>query len=238
MELSKEYNKEFEKNALTYRENIKSNKESLLEKKYNIFYPVIGKNYLNNNDLMILGRATNGWKPEFKFMDFKKSIIKTSIDYSQPEEKDECPFNWINENWGKMWRSAFWNVVYKLMIKNFERNDENWTWNLSWSNLMKIAPAEGGNPNGIEWEAQYEKSVDLFTLELNELKPKYVLMMTDFFTWGQYFLKRPGFEITKKYDDEYVEAIVNYNNTKIIVTVRPEGKLQEKFIKNVMDYIR
>lgn len=239
MMLSEKYNSTFSENAITFRENIKCEDQSLIEKKYALCYPIIGKEYLPNMDFLIIGRATNGWKPKFRFNEFDESIIEQSIKFSQSENEGECALEWINRNWLKnqIYRSSFWNVVYKLMIK-LGKTDENWTWNIAWSNLMKIAPASGGNPEGFEWEAQYEKSVDLFLMELNELNPKYVLMMTVFFFWAQYFLKRDGFEITRIYDDKFVEAVVNYENTKIIVTSRPERKPQEEFVESVVEHLQ
>lgn len=56
-----------------------------------------------------------------------------------------------------------------------------------WSNLLKIAPFECGNPKGILWRAQMgekELSIELFKKEIEEIQPKFAILMTnDYWAW-------------------------------------------------------
>jgi hypothetical protein len=60
----------------------------------------------------------------------------------------------------------------------YNRTDVNWNNIIAWSNLMKIAPADGGNPDADETETQQQYAAKLFIKELDDLKPRNVLIMT------------------------------------------------------------
>ncbi|MBK9597361.1 MAG: hypothetical protein IPO60_03280 [Flavobacteriales bacterium] len=59
---------------------------------------------------------------------------------------------------------------------------------------MKIAPAEGGNPDMSEYAAHEPKAVELFQLELDELKPKYAIVLTNW-EWAEPFINHLGIEL-------------------------------------------
>ncbi len=61
----------------------------------------------------------------------------------------------------------------------YNRTDENWNNIIAWRNLMKIAPADGGNPDADERQAQQQYAAKLFIKELDDLKPRNVLIMTN-----------------------------------------------------------
>ena len=82
---------------------------------------------------------------------------------------------------------------------------------------MKIAPVNGGNPNQEEINAQIEYASKLFKKEIEDLAPKNVLIMTNFKKWAEPVLT--GAEIQFKIiNGNFVEAIGNYNDSRIIVT--------------------
>jgi len=198
--------------------------DALIEKQFSLFYPSLGKNYLDKRELLVFGQATNGWSPKWFVHEVQadsNKLVAESIDYSN-EDEGKCPLEWVNEKWTEfnLSHSFFWNVTYKLVKAHYNKTDENWNNIIAWSNLMKIAPAYGGNPNPCEIEAQAENAANLFKQELDDLKPKNVLVITNLKTWARPILEKSKIEF-QQIDGEYAEAIGNYNGSRVIVTKRP-----------------
>lgn len=84
---------------------------------------------------------------------------------------------------------------------------------------MKISPHKKGNPNGKECEAQLKNCKELLKQEIEELEPKYVLLIVGL-DWGKSFFEFITPEIEYP-NNEIVKCIAEYNNSKIILTVRP-----------------
>jgi hypothetical protein len=206
----------------------------LLNKKYSLFYPIIGKEYYISRDLLVIGQATNGWHNAWttkKIASIKiDSIIKEAINYSQPE-KDDCPLNWVNTNWSKsgLYRSFFWNVIYKLIISQYKRTDGNWNEIMVWSNLIKIAPHDFGNPDIIEKEIQFKIASQLFEREIIDLQPKNVILFTNFKGWAEPVFDFLNIKFEKPNSDK-VEAQALYYDSNIIVVKRP-------YLANHMNYV-
>jgi hypothetical protein len=101
---------------------------------------------------------------------------------------------------------------------------------------MKIAPTNG-NPNSWEMEAQVDKAANLFKQELDDLKPKNVLIITNLKTWARPILEKAKIEFYQV-EGEYVEAIGNYNKTNIIVTKRPYiGGKHQPFVEEIRRHL-
>ena len=224
--LTTTYNKLFAQAVDTFCVNIIIKRgESAYDDKFTLFYPLIGKDFHINSDLVIYGQATNGWNSKFSPREVRtklNEIIKHSISESQ-EEGSKCSLEWINEHWTNkeynLFRSFFWNVTYKLVKSFYNRTDANWNNIIAWSNLMKIAPVNGGNPNQEEINAQIEYASKLFKKEIDDLAPKNVLIMTNFKKWAEPVLTGAGIQY-KIINGHFVEAIGNYNDSRIIVTKR------------------
>lgn len=238
--LSEKYQEQYEKTVKDFVENLK--KDKLKTKKYSLFFPMIGKDYFKKREILVMGIATNGWPNPWSCSSFKNSIIEKSINESLPEE-NMCAIDWVNEHWyDKNWRvrhSSFWQVTYKLIQAKYNCNDENWCCKMAWSNLYKIAPAYGGNPEiDIEWQSQYENCKKLFEMEIEELKPKNLLLITglDWVCWGEgHFIEEKKLEKHNK--NKYVKATGNFKNSNVIITIRPEYQNQEKFITEVIPFM-
>lgn len=221
--LTETYNGLFIGTLQNFAKNILATKDNdLIEKQFCLFYPTLGKNYLDKRELLVIGQATRGWSPEFRVHDVKTNynkLVAESIDFSSGEE-GRCPLEWVNEKWEEcnFSNSFFWNVTYKLVKAHYSKTDENRNNSIAWSNLMKIAPTYG-NPNSWEMEAQVDNAANLFKQELDDLKPKNVLIITNLKTWARPILEKAKIEF-HQVNGEYAEAIGNYNRTKIIVTKR------------------
>jgi hypothetical protein len=206
-------------------------------KQFSLFYPSLGKNYLENRELLVVGQAANGWFPKWYVQEVEGNdgkIVTESIGYSTDEE-GKCPLEWVNERWKEynLSRSFFWNVTYKLVKSHYGKTDENWNNIIAWSNLMKIAPADRGNPNSEEIEAQVDGAARLFRQEIIDLDPKNVLVVTNLKTWAKPILEKAEIQF-QRVDGQYAEAIGCYNKSKIIVTRRPFlGGKHQPFIDEI-----
>jgi hypothetical protein len=138
-----------------------------------------------------------------------------------------------------MYKSFFWNVTYKLVNKYYnEKNylsDNNWTRKMIWSNLYKIAPSERANPNDEECKMQEAGCVDLVKKELEEIKPKFCIVLTND-TWWEPFRKE--LKTTKRQINKIIESVETFNETKIIVTDRPFMGNNNKYVEEILNIIK
>ena len=227
---SKEYEILFEKNLSTFCKNIEQGSDSYyLERDYGLFFPSCGSNNKEKIKFIIYGQAVGrGWNnlPHYSVGNIDKAIISSVKEYLNTPDKDETnPLEWVQNNWSKpgwgMSRSFFWNVCYKLINKynDLPNDSPDWYNHLIWSNLMKIAPVESGNPDNIEWRAQLEKSILLFQQELEEVQPDYAILLTNW-DWAKDFLST-DYSIKMITDREFILAKGSLGKTKVIVTKRP-----------------
>ena len=190
-----------------------------------------------NGELMVVGRATNGWKTEFERKDMRCSNSRDEVAldaYSHAQASEGiCPLGWVtagpNEDNGyNAARSAFWQVARNLLraIKVADSEPNDWSSYLAWSNLYKIAPASGGNPGDALCDAQEEGCKKLFQAELRDFKPKRVLFMTGR-CWANTFLEKTATE-TKFKAAVHVEqcGTIVGNGLKVpyVITGHPQGK--------------
>ncbi len=117
-------------------------------------------------------------------------------------------------------------------MQQYGCDEKNWSNIMAWSNLFKIAPALGGNPNRkLEWQSQQKNCEQLFQMEIAELNPKNVVMITGL-DWAEGFVN----EYTE-INGNYVKAVAKIGNSNIIITIRPERKPQQAFLDEVAKYL-
>lgn len=106
-------------------------------------------------------------------------------------------------------RSDFWavirDVVGRLGIANVDE-DDNWPSHLIWSNLYKIAPFAGGNPDRELQTAQFNGCANLLAWELEEYRPRRLLFLTGWNKWADRFLERITQDLTLIEGRSFVEA--------------------------------
>jgi hypothetical protein len=228
------------------------------DKKYCLFYPSFG--VLNDGkslDFLMYGQAVNGWANDFSFGDkVDLEFVAEAAAYSNTiNEGDKSPLDWVNINWTnstklnankksqiegyQVFRSFFWNVCYKLVsdyYSNLEREDGLWCQNMAWSNLMKIAPKDSGNPNDEEYYAQIEPCVELFKMELDELKPRFAILLTNY-CWAEEFVNALKCESIAQNKEDNIQFIGQYNETNVIVTKRPFRGNSEVWVKELLGVI-
>ena len=242
---SEEYNSLFIRNYQQFSENIKkTNKNKLISKVYSLFFPSCGSKKKEDIQFIIYGQATNGWNPVFKVVHPSKHLLHAAIEYSNTTDPEEiCPIEWVQKKWTeyKLYNSFFWNVTYKLINRYNKEEDESNVWvnHIVWSNLMKISPAEGGNPYGKEWDSQFQGAKSLFTKEIEEIRPKFVIILTNW-DWANDFLAdNPGFSFNIETRYKFIQAKGEYNSkTKILVTKRPRVGDNESCVTEILDLIK
>ncbi len=83
---------------------------------------------------------------------------------------------------------------------------------------MKIAPVNGGNPSQEEINAQIVHASRLFKKEIEDLAPK-CFDHVKFQKWAEPILTGAGIQY-KMINSNFIEAIGNYSDSRIIVTKR------------------
>lgn len=145
--------------------------------------------------LMIVGRAVNGWDKECEWNQgyyansspidlVSKAYEKSLINQLEWVGESWSPKNKFDDNGKRNYNTAkspFWQLT-KHILKNItpekEWDENNWALRTIWSNLYKVAPAIGGNPNNTLCKLQLEFCKNILNYEINLNKPKYILFIT------------------------------------------------------------
>lgn len=142
--------------------------------------------------------------------------------------------------------SPFWNYSKDVWCK-LNGSDEKSAWynkwynNIIWTNLYRIAPTFGGNPNEKIKEAQFNACFELLKTEIKQNKPTHILFLTGYEGWYDRFDREfkkytndiGGYSF-KSVKNDYIEAYGSINDAKFVVAKRPELKNKDKFVKEVV----
>jgi hypothetical protein len=241
-QLSDEYIGLFRNNLQSFCSNIlEIGKSDLMDKQYSLFFPSFGTK--DKVQFIIYGQATNGWIPNFMVNNIKDSLVQEAVEYSNtynPGEKN--PLDWVNTMWGgdtNLARSFFWNVTYKLINKfnAFDNDSHEWCTKTMWSNLMKISPSKGSNPNNDEWNAQLEGSRLLLQKELEEIQPEFAIFLTNWNWVSDLFRHDDRFEINEHHSGEFIHGQGYYNKTRLIVAKRTFVGSNERCVKDIIEIL-
>ena len=228
------------------------------------FYPSFGTKQNEKCDLLFYGQALNGWTAGFDvFAETAQDKILHSVLTSNRyfAKLNHTPLDWVNVKWSnstfnlmaedeeaktfysdgsnyRTFRSFFWKVVFKLTSDFYGLDRTSWDWakKTVWSNLYKIAE-DGANPNYFLREQQIKTSAELVRQEIEELKPKYCIILTNY-EWWEPFKKLLG---TKSIPyDKALENILSFEqlyDTKFIVTTRPRFGSGEAHVSQLLKLI-
>lgn len=218
-------------------------------------YQLTGFSYmvgdLYKGDLFVVGRSVNGWTdgylPEELLLKKNQDNFLNSI-ITSTENKESCPMNWIIDAWGtnkhhyNTKRSAFWRVIRKLIVylSITSAESENWSSYLSWSNLYKISPCNGGNPANYLCSLQFDICYEILLLELYNLMPKKILLLTGW-DWANWFLNRMNLQKIEIMDSIYIDwtGFLKINSTKnpipLVVAKHPQGKPENNLVKDIFN---
>ncbi len=204
------------------------------------------KGNLYNRQLMVVGRAVNGWTDDTilpsqlaepdKRRRYSKIVKRNSSKGNFSEDARDCPMQWVQDYWQnpegyRTIDSAFWRVIRQVMEGlNIAFENDPWPSHLVWSNLYKVAPAEGGNPGNGLCHVQLKGCKSLFDTELNIYRPSRVLLLTGW-DWAGDFVKS---DCRTHRNAGFVEATGRRRRTRIVVAKHPQGKPEGEWVENVL----
>lgn len=208
------------------------------------------KGMQSKSDLMIVGRSVNGWSVDIQSQDFKNEIRRKKFIneiFKESNNDSKCHMHWVvdcwtNRNGYNTKRSAFWRVIYKTMLglNICSPNEVNWSSFVIWSNLYKISPASGYNPNDELCDLQRLFCQDILIEEFRQWQPKRIIFFTGK-NWFDWFFD--------KCDTVTLEGKVTPNNLvqfkgglrigqeaspiNIIVARHPQGKPEQRMTDEI-----
>lgn len=195
------------------------------------FLPRCGHKY--NGNLMVIGRALNGWQEEpitleiLANIDERQAVIRE--ERLAAESLEVCPMNWLIESDGiqrpyNAKGSAFWRVAHTSAnhFSDVPQGDSaSWPNYICWSNLYKVAPAERRNPTGKLKSVQESFSADLIRREIAEFAPSRILVLTGR-EWFEPFAER--LNLAMQWRIGLVEGICRLPGQQWVIAQHPQGK--------------
>jgi len=199
-----------------------------------------GKNFpqKQNDGILFVGKAVNGWinnetDIEILFGNSEERIFnrKDQMEWVHNLERN---FEGYNTR-----KSAFWRVI-KGISSNFH-SAKNWFSYIAWSNLCKIAPFTGGNPNDGLYYEQLEYCQEILLKEIEILSPKFVIFLTS--GWEKDFL----YYLNGNNQTKSIKKVSWCGNeTKLyeikgvyyITSVHPQGKPEAKHIETIIELMK
>ncbi|MEI2734896.1 MAG: hypothetical protein V9G24_08850 [Rhodoblastus sp.] len=217
--------------------------------------PMIGRKY--SRQLMVIGRAPNGWNriggwengiepsdlgDEERRWSFAQAIYRSVSETKSPAE---CPMSWVTNQWSSKAcynsaRSAFWRVIRSVVARlNIADVDgPEWPSHLVWSNLYKIAPAQGGNPHGELRRSQLAGCRTLLQWELETFRPERILILSGWCHWAEPFLQMNLRDQAEPSGGRYVERTGRLNfcseMADCVVACHPQGKREADWLAEVI----
>lgn len=203
------------------------------------FFAQVGANYLKAKiKIMVIGRACNGWITSSQDINTLFGISEEAIANRKDQMKwvEDCAGSKDGYNTN---RSAFWRVVKRIAKSVYPKD---WYSYVAWSNVCKIAPWKGGNPNDALYYAQLESCKKIFEEEVRQLSPKVVIMFTGY-GWAKDFLlymnKGKELKSIKELNwDKYKCHVYYINGTFFILTEHPQGKNEASHAESIIAFIK
>lgn len=198
-----------------------------------------GKNFPDkkNTGILFIGKAVNGWINDetdvnVLFGDSSKKIFDIC-------DQMEWVYNLEGNNDGyNTNKSSFWRVIKRISQKFYQ--NEEWYSYIAWSNLCKIAPFKGGNPNDMLYNEQLSSCQKILAKEIEIFSPKFVVMLTS--GWENDFLYYLNGNIHTKSEeklnwDDYQTKLYKIKDTIYIASQHPQGKNEKKHIDVITNLI-
>lgn len=218
-----------------YEDMVKNNKYE----KTSLFCMQWGKYFPEKNGLLFVGKAANGWVKIKDINDVKDAFNTVFARTDQMEWVKNLEGKKMNHHEGdddyNTKQSAFWRVV-KNISKKYTKKDD-WYSYVAWSNLYKISPETGGNPNMALRKKQLPDCREILKKEIEILKPKYVILFTS--GWEKdflWYLQNGQTSHLKKitWAGKYEAKLYKIKDVTYITSVHPQGKPEEEHIKTIM----
>ena len=194
-----------------------------VDQKLTAFWPQLAPDYEPGVGWLFIGQAVNGWGPKIgaKFPARDRWSAAEVREYSEETEAvGGSPLDWVVESKSRI--APFWNAVRWLNSEDDAGWRTGWHGAMAWSNLAKVAPVAGGNPDAELVAAQLDACRDLLRLEITEIKPAVVVVLAGA-TWFRPLLPS---DVQTQVDAEVLDprrdiAIVNLNGTPTVLGPHP-----------------
>lgn len=193
-----------------------------------------------NNNLMVVGRAVNGWCNEFELNSLSVESMVNEI-FKQSTTSD-CPLKWVENSWGSKQgyntkSSAFWRVVKQVSQRlNETSSNTGWASKIVWSNLYKIAPSSTGNPSDSLCDKQFAHCNELLLAEIEEYRPRVIIFFTGLNWFNGFLSGSVSLSSNKKHSLVEAHGIlnVNYEDVIIIIAKHPQGKPETEMVNEIL----
>ncbi len=216
------------------------------------------KGIFYKGDLMVVGRAVNGGDTDYFKRPADFSDSKSRVEYAEKvwtsgliSKDGVCPMHWVSDFWGNTkneykyntLRSAFWRAIKGVTAGLGVTSDHvRWPSHLVWSNLYKVAPSHGGNPNSTLCNIQLPGCIELLQFELNTYKPSHLLFLTGM-GWARPFIDKMNVHVQVKPSFNYVEEfghlfLIDGKQVKFAVASHPQGKPGTSLVDEVLQVLR
>jgi hypothetical protein len=190
-----------------------------------------------NTGIVFVGRATNGWITDSESIDVLFGDDPDAI-FNRDDQME-----WVENLSGNMdgyntRKSSFWRIIRNVSSHFYP---DNWFSYIAWSNLCKVAPWVGGNPNDALFDAQFQDCEQILQTEIRILSPKVVVLLTGQ-SWARDFLKylnrnqdtNSGCEVSW---DDYECNVYKIGDITYILTEHPQGKKEDEHTKCLIELI-
>lgn len=198
-----------------------------------VFSKGVGRKY--DNQLMVVGRATNGWgncinKTHKEDYDSVMNDLEDSLDTEN--------LDWVLKLWGKTdhhynsKKSSFWRVI--RMLASQLANSGDWPVDqVVWSNLYKVAP-QSGNPSGRLMNLQFALCAQILRGEIEQQSPANVVFLTNL-NWAGRFLKELEVNNELSRPLKFVQFAGIKNGIKYVVGQHPQGKPEQPHCAEIIE---
>lgn len=196
-------------------------------------------------ELMVIGRAVNGWTQKWNAGDPKDADERIRIVdkvFRPTGWNDGRPMLWVTDHWMardgcNTKKSAFWRVIRATVdrLGIADVSARSWPSTLCWTNLYKISPFEGGNPSKRLADAQLDKCIQILNIEISDWKPRRLLFLTGY-SWAKPFLEGLGWEPDFDGHMEEVEAVGSTSSgARIVVAPHPQGRREGQLVAAIAE---
>ncbi|MBL4844226.1 MAG: hypothetical protein JKY65_01760 [Planctomycetes bacterium] len=207
------------------------------------FWPMKGHRY--QGELLVLGRAVNGWDTTFCQADLarlssRERIVRRARDASEANRADACPMLWVTSLRGQRGRyntntSAFWRVIRRVQAGLGVDPDctDHWPSHMAWSNLYKLSRGGSGNPGAILCRAQMNNGLPgVIRRELDELSPKRVLVLSGR-DWFEPFASALNLKV--RWRGGYVVGAASEPGRRWVIAEHPQTRPEDPFVQQVLN---
>lgn len=185
-----------------------------------------GPDYRPGKDWMFVGQAPNGWgdhEDDGVWLRHERPPRVADLrEYGEvPEDDTDNLLQWVEER-GDV-RRGFWSVIRWLVSDDDDEWAKGWSRRVAWTNLYKISPQAGGNPDDDLCEAQFDACRELLRIEVETYDPALIVFLTGM-DWARSFV-RANFPPTPEDKKEVLPG--TYLGRQAFVAPHPRGAMHQ-----------